>query len=96
VPASEPFINCDPDKCERSHGGILYPKLEPFAQNLLHTQNYTDLDHLVDGMDLDEEWGYANLNVDRVPIEYIKRKNEMICEVPAGSSWLNGLTLIIS
>ena len=35
-------------------------------------------------MDLDEEWGYANLNLDRVPIEYIERKKVLICESQPG------------
>lgn len=84
VPASEPFIDCDSDKCERSYGGTPYPKLEHFAQSLLDTQNYAGLEDLVDGMDLDEEWGYANLDLSQVPIEYIKRKNELICESRPG------------
>ncbi|KAK3297137.1 uncharacterized protein B0H64DRAFT_473287 [Chaetomium fimeti] len=84
VPASEPCIDCDPAKCERSHSGIPYPKLEDLAQSLLDTQNYAGLEDLVDGMDLDEEWGYENLDLDREPIEYIKRKNELICESRPG------------
>ncbi|KAH6641303.1 hypothetical protein F5144DRAFT_483142 [Chaetomium tenue] len=84
VPASEPFIDCDAAERERSYNGIPYPKLEHLAQSLLDTQNYAGLEDLVDGMDLDEKWGYANLDLDRVPIEYIKRKNELICESRPG------------
>ncbi|KAH6850468.1 hypothetical protein B0I37DRAFT_114946 [Chaetomium sp. MPI-CAGE-AT-0009] len=93
VPDSEPYIDCDPAKCERSHGGIPYPKLEQFAQSLLDTQNYAGLEDLIDAMDLDEEWGYANLDLDRVPIEYIRRKNELICESRPG---LPGLMAALS
>ena len=80
TPAFERHADCSPDKLEYSHNGIPYPKLEHFAQSLLDTQNYADLEDLVDGMDLDEAWGEANLDFEHIPIDYIKRKNELICE----------------
>ncbi|KAK4153052.1 hypothetical protein C8A00DRAFT_15713 [Chaetomidium leptoderma] len=84
VPASEPYVDCSPAKCERSHSGIPYPKLEHLAQSLLDTQHYADLEDLVDGMDLDEKWGEENLRLERVPIEYIQRRNELICRALPG------------
>ncbi len=80
VPAHESSIDCSPNKCERSHSGISYPKLEHFAQGLLDAQKYHDLEDLVDGMDLDDVWGVANLQLGRIPIDSINRKNEVIRE----------------
>jgi len=79
MPAFEYLIDCSPDQCERSPGGIVYPKLEHFAQGLLDTQRYADLADLIDGMDLDEAWGEAHLQLDKpMPVEYIKEKNGLI------------------
>lgn len=79
MPASEYLINCSPDQCERSPGGILYPKLEQLAQSLLNTQRYADLADLIDGMNLDEAWGETHLQLDKpVSIEYIKEKNNLL------------------
>jgi hypothetical protein len=93
VPASEPHVSCDPAECERSHNGIPYPKLEHFAQSLLDTQKYADLEDLVDGMDLDEAWGEANLDFDHAPIDYINRKNALIRQSLPG---LPGLMALLS
>lgn len=79
MPAFEYRIDCDPEKCERSHMGVPYPKLEHFAQSLLDTQQYADLDDLVDGMNLTEEWGEKYLDLDKQgEAEYIKEKNRKI------------------
>ncbi|KAK4236618.1 hypothetical protein C8A03DRAFT_45417 [Achaetomium macrosporum] len=78
MPAFECFIDCSPDQCERSPRGIPYPTLENFAQSLLDTQQYADLADLVDGMDLDEEWGESHLQLDASPIGWIREKNELI------------------
>jgi hypothetical protein len=40
---------------------IPYPKLHVFAQALLERQSVGDLQDLVDGMDLSEEWGEEKL-----------------------------------
>ncbi|KAK3308353.1 uncharacterized protein B0T15DRAFT_105873 [Chaetomium strumarium] len=93
VPASEPHVSCEPAVCERSHNGIPYPKLEHFAQSLLDTQKYADLEDLVDGMDLDEAWGEANLQLDQVPSDYINHKNTLICQSLPG---LPGLVASLS
>ncbi len=93
VPAFEPYVDCDPSKCERSPSGIPYPKLDHLAQSLLDTQNYADLEDLIDGMDLDYEWGAANLQLDRIPSDHINRKNELIRESLPG---LPGLLACLS
>lgn len=86
IPASKSTIDCNPDKCERSHSGIPYPKLEHFTQSLLDAQKNYDLEDLVDGMDLDDAWGVANLQLGRIPIDSINRKNELIRESPRARS----------
>lgn len=86
VPTSERFISCIPSKCELSPNGIPYPQLAHLAQSLLDTQHYADLEDLVDGMNLSEEWGEQHLQLDHVPHEYIVCKNELIREALPGSS----------
>ncbi|KAL2135315.1 hypothetical protein VTI74DRAFT_8968 [Chaetomium olivicolor] len=93
VPVSEPSVDCDAAKCERSHNGIPYPQLQHLAQGLLDGQRYADLEDLVDGMDLDEAWGEENLQLDRVPREYINRRNKMIRAALPG---LPGLVALLS
>jgi len=80
VPASEPFVDCEPAKCERSQNGIPYPRLRQFAQSVLDTQRYADLEDLVDGMNLDFTWGEENLDLNRIPVDYINLKNQQIQE----------------
>jgi hypothetical protein len=91
--ASGSHVDCSLAKCDRSHNGIPYLKLQHFAQSLLDKQNYADLEDLVDGMDLCEAWGEENLQLDHVPIEYINRKNELIYETLPG---LQGVLVSLS
>ncbi|KAL9618325.1 MAG: hypothetical protein Q9160_006975 [Pyrenula sp. 1 TL-2023] len=56
-------LPCKPENFEYSQTGIPYPKLHVYAQCLLDTLSYVDLDDLVDGMILTEEWGEANLDL---------------------------------
>lgn len=59
--------------------GIPYPKLEVFAQSLLDTHRIVDLTDLIDGMDLSEEWGEQNLNLDGTnDVEWARKKNQAI------------------
>ncbi|KAI0595513.1 hypothetical protein F4775DRAFT_568649 [Biscogniauxia sp. FL1348] len=80
LPSSEYFVSdLDPSKIERSRLDVPYPKLEYFAQGLIDTQKWAELEALVDGMDLTEEWGDKNLDLQKPgEIEYAKRKNEKI------------------
>lgn len=82
MPASEYFVtDLHGDMIERSRNNIPYPKLEHFAQSLVNTQRWAELAQLVDGMDLDEEWGGAHLNLDKpspAETEYVATKNKKI------------------
>jgi hypothetical protein len=74
-------VSCDPEKCEMSKLGVPYPKLELFAQSLLETNRFHDLENLVDGMNLTEEWGDEHLNFSLDGLkEYAKEKNKRIRE----------------
>lgn len=79
MPSSEElFERLDASVIERSANGIPYPKLEVFAQNLLNTQQWFNLTHLVDGMDLSLEWGQQHLRLGEpstAEVQYAKMKN---------------------
>lgn len=49
-----------------------YPKLHLFAQSLLERQDLNDLQDLVDGMNLTEEWGDENLRFGDHGAEYTR------------------------
>jgi hypothetical protein len=58
MPASEYFVeDLNKNMLKHSRNQLPYPKLGYFAQDLLSTRRWADLVHLVDGMDLTEEWG---------------------------------------
>ncbi|KAI1843841.1 hypothetical protein JX266_009897 [Neoarthrinium moseri] len=82
MPASEHFTeDFDETMMERSRNHIPYPKLEYFAQSLVRNQSWPELCHLVDGMDLTEDWGYENLylgEADGKEIDFIANKNKKI------------------
>lgn len=81
VPHSEFFVaDLDPTQFERSPKfNVPYPKLAYFVQGLIDTQKWCEVEELIDGMDLDEEWGEKNLDLDKPgEVEYAKKKNERI------------------
>lgn len=82
MPASEDsFIEIKESMIERSKHNVPYPKLEGFAQSLVVTQQWLDLTHLVDGMDLDLEWGHTHLQLGDPSVsemEYVRSKNNKI------------------
>ncbi|KAI1172927.1 hypothetical protein F4777DRAFT_484797 [Nemania sp. FL0916] len=82
LPANEYFVSdLDESMIERSHNDIPYPKLEYFAQSLVSTQRWPQLDQLVDGMDLDESWGMTHLQLgtpSQAEMEYVADKNRKI------------------
>ncbi|KAI2601793.1 hypothetical protein GGR54DRAFT_626957 [Hypoxylon sp. NC1633] len=79
MPAFEYFIHdLDETMIERSKNDVPYPKLEHFAQSLVSTQRWPELAQLIDGMDLDEEWGTAHLHLgmpSQAEREYVEQKN---------------------
>ncbi|KAF2152130.1 hypothetical protein K461DRAFT_294969 [Myriangium duriaei CBS 260.36] len=80
VPSFEYFMDdFNEDMFEYSNNGVPYPELKHYAQSLMSTQRWPELVHLIDGMDLSQEWGDQNL-VMGFPTErekeYVKVKNE--------------------
>lgn len=72
-------MDCKESNFEKSSMGIPYPKLEILAQSLLDTQRWADLEDLIDGMNLSEEWGNEHLQLDRTyDIAYAEEKNKRI------------------
>ncbi|GAW19661.1 hypothetical protein ANO14919_091500 [Xylariales sp. No.14919] len=80
LPSWEFFMeDFGPRNLEYSSSHIPYPRLDFFAQGLLDTQHWMELEQLVDGMDLDMEWAQANIDFDRPGrIEYAEEKNGRI------------------
>ncbi|KAI0530285.1 hypothetical protein GGR58DRAFT_508614 [Xylaria digitata] len=80
LPSWELFIEeFDSSKFEYSSLHIPYPKLDFFAQGLLDTQHWMELEQLIDGMNLDMGWAGVNIDFDRPGrIEYAEQKNERI------------------
>jgi hypothetical protein len=64
IPSQACHVSCEPNNIEYSHTGLPYPKLHIFAQSLIDTGGFVDLDDLVDGMNLTLEWGEANLDLE--------------------------------
>jgi hypothetical protein len=82
MPASEWFVgDINESMLEFSRNGIPYPKMAPFAQSLVSNQDWPRLAHLIDGMDLSEEWGLENLYLgepDEAEKNYVLDKNKKI------------------
>jgi hypothetical protein len=79
VPAWDCHFECAPSNFERDHTGLPYPRLEVLAQSLLDMNDLVGLTDLVDGMDLSENWGEENLELDGInDIVWAQRKNEVI------------------
>ena len=82
VTASYCNIACESANIVKSMGGLPYPKLSVYAQSLLDTQNETDLEELIDGMDLSEEWGEENLNLDgNLDIGWAQRRKDAVRKI---------------
>lgn len=79
MPSSEEFFqDLDASIIERSKNHIPYPTLEVFAQNLVGTQQWNNLEHLIDGMDLSSDWGHQHLRLgfpSAAEVGYAKMKN---------------------
>lgn len=73
VPSSDCFV--DPsvaDHVERSRNGVPYASLVQFARSLLLQQLIADIADLIDGMDLDIDWGVQNISFETLQEESVK------------------------
>jgi hypothetical protein len=75
-------IPCSFENIEQGQTGLPFPKLAVCVQSFLNTHNEVDLDDLVDGMNLTEEWGRENLKLDGVTdVEWAKWKNQKLKQI---------------
>ena len=56
-------IPCNTSNFEWRWTGLPYPKLHLFVQSAIDTYDNVALVDVIDGMDLSEEWGFANLDL---------------------------------
>lgn len=47
-----------------AQGGLPYPKLSVYVQSAIDSKSLLDLEELIDGMDLSEEWGHKTLDLE--------------------------------
>ncbi|KKZ61864.1 hypothetical protein EMCG_03653 [[Emmonsia] crescens] len=81
APSPGCHITCVPENLERSRNNLPYPKLHVFAQSLIDMHDVVALCDLVDGMDLDVQWGREHLDLgDTNDLEWAERGNELIRE----------------
>lgn len=82
MPASEYFVTeLDKTMIEHGRNKVPYASLEAFAQSLVDTQRWAELTQLIDGMDLNEDWGPAHLDLgapSQTLSEYVVEKNKKI------------------
>ncbi|XHG04018.1 hypothetical protein AWENTII_007302 [Aspergillus wentii] len=79
VPASSYHLTCEPANVEWSLGGLPYPKLPVFVQSCIDSKDGVGLEKLIDAMDLSEEWGEENLELDGdTDTEWLKRRVELL------------------
>ncbi|KAL2071338.1 hypothetical protein VTL71DRAFT_12573 [Oculimacula yallundae] len=79
VPSIDRHMDCTPSNFEYSSNGLPYPRLDVFAQSQLDMRDMVTLEDLIDGMDLTEEWGAKNLDLDRTnDIPWAIEKNKKI------------------
>ncbi|PYH92005.1 hypothetical protein BO71DRAFT_330956 [Aspergillus ellipticus CBS 707.79] len=73
VPGNYCHITVEPENIEWS--GLPYPKLPIYVQSAIDSDNQLDLAELIDGMDLSEEWGYENLDLEGdIDTEWLKER----------------------
>ena len=94
VTASFAHIPCDSASIERSKGGLPYPSLTVYAKSLLDTQNGVDLEDLMDGMVLSEEWGERYLDLDEeIDVEWAKNQIAVYKRAGVGALFFSSLDI---
>ena len=74
-------VPCETANFEMGQTRMPFPKLDIYAQSFLGTDNGVDLNNLIDGTNLSEEWGIQNLELDGTTDEqWLEWRFEMLCE----------------
>ena len=74
-------VPCETANFELGQTGMPFPKLDIYAQSFLATDNGVDLNDLIDRMNLPEEWGIQNLELDGTTDEqWLEWRFEMLCK----------------
>ncbi|KAK4245074.1 hypothetical protein C7999DRAFT_16707 [Corynascus novoguineensis] len=88
VPSSDCLVDPSvPDHVERSRSGVPYASLVQFARSLLVQQLRHDVADLVDGMNLDVDWGMQHVDFDALQKEsakFIDLRNRRVKEAGDG------------
>ncbi|KAK4152574.1 hypothetical protein C8A00DRAFT_16113 [Chaetomidium leptoderma] len=80
VPSSDSFVDPTlPNTVERSRNGVPYASLAQFARSLLVQQLWADVADLIDGMNLDTDWGFHDIN-----LETLQQESRMFAELRNG------------
>lgn len=58
------YFPYEPNSIERCKMAVLYLKLYIYIQSLIDIWNIVNLNDLIDEMDLSEEWGVENLDLE--------------------------------
>ncbi|KAL4967534.1 uncharacterized protein BDV14DRAFT_197900 [Aspergillus stella-maris] len=81
VPESYCHIDCKPKNIEWSLGGLPYPKLHVLVQAAIDTKEGVELEDLIDGMNLTEEWGEDNIDLDgTTDTQWLENRHRAVCE----------------
>lgn len=64
VPSEDAHIVISPDKLTRSIRGLPYLKLEVFIQSYLEKAEKLELDDVIDGSNVSEQWGKEFLDLE--------------------------------
>ncbi|GKZ25928.1 hypothetical protein AbraIFM66951_002463 [Aspergillus brasiliensis] len=64
VPGNYCHLIVEHENIEWSLGALPYPKLPVYVQSAIDSKSLLDLEELIDGMDLSEEWGHRELDLE--------------------------------
>jgi hypothetical protein len=86
LPSKDFHFDCEPFNFVRSQKGLPYPKLGIYIQSLIDTHDMVALCDVVDGTDVNEDWGEKNLDLSgTIDAGWIKWKNDAIRAQEEGS-----------
>ncbi|KAK3328569.1 hypothetical protein B0T19DRAFT_401316 [Cercophora scortea] len=85
VPSSGSLIDpSSPEGIELTKKGVPYPKITPMARSLIIQGQWSDLCDLIDGVNLDVDWGLENFNFDELlaeSVELAHKRNEVLARL---------------